>query len=318
MNKKHMEKRMNPGKLPPGIPGGNYVFQKTSYQEQTAQAAAMVKKADAVVIGAGAGFSTAAGLCYSGRRFTDNFKEFIDKYGSDYMKDMYTAGFYPFPTQEAKWGYWSKHSYVNRIEPQGLPLYQLLYDMMKEKEHFVITTNVDSQFFKAGFSKENIFPVQGDYGLIQCEKGCHKKTYDAVPLFLQMNQARTDCLIPSRMVPVCPVCKGPMAMNLRCDQYFVEDEDWHRAARRWQQFAESSWEKKVLLLELGVGFNTPGIIRFPFEKMMRENEKWSLLRLNLNEAIIPEGFGKRAVGINEDMEKSLWDLAGEIKEGGFL
>ena len=295
-----------------GTPASDYVFQKMSYEEQIEQAADMVKEADAVLIGAGAGLSTAAGLNYGGKRFKNNFGEFIDKYGSMYMKDMYSAGFYPFPTEEAKWGYWSKHSYINRIEPEGLPLYKKVYEMIKDKEHFVLTTNVDHQFFKAGFADEDIFATQGDYGLIQCEKGCHNKTYNAINMFKQMNQARKECLVPSYMVPKCPVCGGTMAMNLRCDQYFVEDEHWHEAAKRYGEFLEICTGKKIVLLELGVGFNTPTIIRFPFEKMMREYKEWTFVRLNIDEAVIPEGLGNRCIGINEDMVKSVSDIASKL------
>ncbi len=295
-----------------GVPARDYIFQSQPYEEQIKWAAKLIKQADAVLIGAGAGLSTAAGLSYGGKRFTDNFPEFIKKYGSMHMQDMYRAGFYPFPTEEAKWGYWSKHAYLNRIEPEGLPLYQEIYHLVKDKSYFVLTTNVDHQFWKAGFSEKNIFATQGDYGLIQCERGGHNKTYDATDMFNQMNQARKDCLIPSYMVPKCPVCGGNMAMNLRCDQYFVEDEQWHDAAERYVDFLETHQNKEILLLELGVGFNTPTIIRFPFEKMMQEQKAWSLIRLNLEEAIVPESFGDRAVGINQDIAMSIADIAEQI------
>lgn len=287
---------------------------ETSYEEQIRHAAEMLERADAILIGAGAGLSAAAGLTYGGKRFTDHFQEFIDKYGKMYMRDMYSSGFYPFPTEEAKWGYWSKHAYLNRIEPEGLLLYRKLYGMVKDKPHFVLTTNVDHQFWKAGFADETIFATQGDYGLIQCEKGCHDKTYDAIDLFLQMDQARKDCLIPSYMVPKCPVCGGNMAMNLRCDQYFVEDEHWHKAAARYGAFLKKYQKKNVVLLELGVGFNTPAIIRFPFENMMGEQKKWNLIRLNLREAAVPGSFGDRAVGIDQDIAKSVDDIEKLLKE----
>lgn len=283
-------------------------------EEQISQAAGLLGQADAVVIGAGAGLSAAAGLTYGGKRFTDNFGEFIEKYGSVYMSDMYSAGFYPFPTEEAKWGYWSKHVWLNRIEPDALLLYRELYALVNEKPHFVLTTNVDHQFWKAGFSDENIFATQGDYGKIQCKKGCHPKTYDAIDMFTQMHQARKDCLIPSYMVPKCPVCGKDMAMHLRCDQYFVEDEHWNEAACRYTAFLKEHKKDKVVLLELGVGFNTPTIIRFPFEQMLYDNADWSLVRLNLEEAVVPESLGKRAVGINEDIAKSIEDIAERMKK----
>ena len=299
-----------------GIPAKDYIFQDASYEELIKAAASLLSKADSVVIGAGAGLSTAAGLTYGGKRFTDNFGEFIEKYGSMYMKDMYSAGFYPFPTEEAKWGYWSKHAYLNRIEPGALPFYQSVHELVKGMPYFVLTTNVDHQFWKAGFSDENIFATQGDYGKIQCEKGCHPKTYDAVDMFVQMHQYRKDCLVPSYMVPKCPVCGGNMAMHLRCDQYFVEDEHWHEAAGHYASFLEEHGKDRVVFLELGVGFNTPTIIRFPFEQMVCGNENWSLIRLNLEEAFVPESFGKRAVGIGADIAKSLYDITKGVEENG--
>lgn len=288
-----------------GVPAKDYIFQKTTYDEQIKEAAAMIRNADHILIGAGSGLSAAAGLTYSGRRFKDNFHEFIEKYG---MTDMYSAGFYPFPSEEARWGYWSKHAYINRIEPPALSLYQKLFDLVKDKDYFVLTTNVDAQFEKAGFEIERIFATQGDYGKIQCAHGCHQKTYDATTLFQDMNKARSDCRIPTDMVPKCPVCGGQMTMHLRCNQYFVEDEGWHEAANRYGEYLGNILDKNTVLIELGVGFNTPTIIRFPFEKMMRENEKLELIRLNMDEAVVPESFGKRAIGIGGDMSHALNDI----------
>lgn len=289
-------------------------MENKKYVEQIERAAKWIEEAEMILVGAGAGASAAAGLTYSGARFTDNFDEFIKKYGTMYMTDMYTAGFYPFPSQEAKWGYWSKHSMVNRFLPPALPLYKQLYELVKEKNYFILTTNVDHQFLKAGFSNERIFATQGDYGFIQCEKGCHQKIYDAENLFRQMDQARKDCLIPSNMVPKCPVCGGNMTMHLRCDQYFVEDENWHEAAKRYGDFLKKLTNKRGVLLELGVGFNTPVIIRFPFEKMAQENSNLALIRLNLNEADVPENLGNRAIGMQADIAKVVSDICHEIKE----
>lgn len=291
-------------------PARDYVFQKDAYEDQIDRAAKNIRNTDCVIIRAGAGASTAAGIQYGGKRFTDNFAEFIKKYGEHYMTDMYAAGFYPYPSEEAKWGYWSKHALMNRFDPPALPLYTELYDIVKNKEYFVLTTNVDHQFYKAGFDEKRIFATQGDYGKIQCQKACHPKTYDAKDLFRKMDKARRDCLIPSELVPKCPVCGGNMAMNLRCDNYFVEDEAWHEAADRYAGFLEQNKDKKVVLLELGVGFNTPIIIRFPFEKMVRENSSYSLIRMNMDEAVVPESFGKRAIGIGGDMAKAITDIRG--------
>lgn len=288
-----------------GVPARDYIFQNTPYEEQVGAAAAALEGAEYVLIGAGAGLSAAAGLTYSGKRFEDRFLEFIEKYG---MTDMYSAGFYPFVDEEARWGYWSKHVCVNRIEPEALPLYNTLYELVKDKNYFVLTTNADHQFYKAGFGEDKIFATQGDYGLIQCKRGCHPKTYDDREMMIQMDQARKDCRVPSYMVPKCPVCGGPMTMNLRCDQYFVEDEAWYEAEERFGRFLNVCRKKKTALLELGIGFNTPTIVRFPFEKLARENRNMTLIRLNLNEAIVPESLGARGIGINSDMEKSITDI----------
>lgn len=295
-------------------PARDYIFQDTPYENQIREAAELLSRADAELIGAGAGLSTAAGLSYGGQRFQENFGEFIEKYGASYMTDMYSAGFYPFPTEEEKWGYWSKHAYLNRIEPEALPLYQQIFELVKEKPHFILTTNVDHQFWKAGFMDERIFATQGDYGEIQCARGCHDKVYDAKELFGKMGEARKDCKIPSELVPKCPVCGGNMAMHLRCDQYFVEDAHWNEAAGRYEEFLEAHQAERVVLLELGVGFNTPVIIRLPFEKMIREHENWSLIRMNLDEAVVPASFGERAVGINADLAEAVRDLSGCVKE----
>lgn len=284
-----------------------------SYKEQIKNAANLIKKSEILLIGAGAGTSTAAGLTYSGKRFTDNFSEFIEKYGAMYMTDMYSAGFYPFPTQEAKWGYWSKHSIINRFLPPPLPLYKQLYELAGKKDYFILTTNVDHQFQNTGFDNDRIFATQGDYGLIQCEKGCHPKTYYAKDLFYEMDQSRKDCLIPSSLVPKCPICGGNMTMNLRCDQYFVEDKSWHEAAKRYEIFLKKIENKKGVLLELGVGFNTPSIIRFPFENMVHENSNLSLIRLNLHEAAVPDTLGNRAIGIDADIAKAVSDLCAELQ-----
>lgn len=294
-----------------GVPARDYVFQSTSYDEQIKQAAEMIKEAEYCLIGAGAGLSAAAGAQYGGKFFEDNFGDFQKKYGKGpYMQDMYSAGFYPYPDEEAYWGYWSKQAMKAGIEADHTKLHKVILDMLDGKQSFVLSTNADGQFTKAGLSNDKIFCTQGDYFHIQCARGCHQKTYDAVALFRQMDQARWDCSIPSDMVPKCSVCGGRMNMNLRCDQYFVEDEAWHQAENRFSDFMQSMTEaakdgKKVVLLEMGVGFNTPTIIRFPFEKLMREYDNINMIRLNLNEAVVPLEFGNRIVGINEDMGKSI-------------
>lgn len=295
-----------------GVPANDYIFQKIPYEEQLEKAAQMIKEADYVLMGAGAGLSTAAGAVYGGKWFQENFKEFQEKYGNGpYMQDMYSAGFYPYPDEESFWGYWSKQAKLAGIELDVTPLYKELLKLLEGKQTFCLSTNADGQFEKAGYPKEQIFCTQGDYFHIQCAKGCHKKIYNAVKLFHQMDQARKDCKIPTYMVPKCPQCGGPMNMNLRCDQYFVEDKSWHEAEKRFGDFLTKTLKskKKLLLLELGVGFNTPTIIRFPFEKLTRENKQVTLLRLNLTEAIIPQSLEKQAIGINKDIKQTIIDLA---------
>ncbi len=300
-----------------GTPAGDYIFQDVGYDSQIERAAGMIQKADYVLVGAGAGFSTAAGAQYGGRFFEKNFGEFQQKYGKGpYMQDMYSAGFYPFPDEESFWGYWSKQALLGGIDADFTPLHRKLLEMLKGKKLFVLSTNADRQFVKAGLPEEKIFCTQGDYFHIQCAKGCHSKIYNAVEMFRQMEQARQNCKVPSYMVPKCPVCGGAMNMNLRSDNYFVEDEAWHQAEERFGDFISemlSDKDLKVVLLELGVGFNTPTIIRFPFEKLTREHENISLIRLNLKDAIVPESFGKRVVGINADMKKSIEDMKEKIE-----
>lgn len=295
-----------------GMPARDYIFQQMPYEEQLLKAAEMIKEADYVLMGAGAGLSTAAGAVYGGKWFQENFKEFQEKYGNGpYMQDMYSAGFYPYPDEESFWGYWSKQAKLAGIELDVTPLYKELLRLLRDKQTFCLSTNADGQFEKVGYNKEQIFCTQGDYFHIQCAKGCHQKTYNAVKLFHQMDQARKDCKIPTYMVPKCPQCGGPMNMNLRCDQYFVQDEAWYEAEKRFGDFLTKALnsKKNLLLLELGVGFNTPTIIRFPFEKLTRENKQVTLLRLNLTEAVIPQSLENKAIGINKDIKQTIIDLA---------
>ena len=296
-----------------GIPARDYIFQKNSYEEQIRQAAELIRQADYVLVGAGAGMSAAAGARYGGKFFEDNFGEFQEKYGKEpYMQDMYSAGFYPYLDEESYWGYWSKQAMKAGIEADHTPLHKLLLNALKGKKLFVLSTNADGQFVKAGLPEDQIFCTQGDYFHIQCARGCHQKTYDAIDLFHQMDQARHDCKVPTYIVPKCPICGGRMNMNLRIDQHFVQDEAWYEAEQHFGDFLSEAATQKLVLLELGVGFNTPTIIRFPFEKLLREHENISLIRLNLDEAVIPQSAGERAVGINADMANSISDIKSEV------
>ena len=299
-----------------GIPARDYIFQKAPYEDQISQAAKMIQEADYILIGIGAGMSIAAGAIYGGDWFKENFADFRAKYGDGpYMQDMYGAGFYPYPSEEAYWGYWSKQCMKAGIEANHTMLYKTLLSMLDSKEIFCLSTNVDGQLEKAGLTADKIFCTQGDYFHIQCAKGCHQNRYDVRELFRQMDAARVDCLIPSTLVPKCPVCGGRMNMNLRIDQYFVQDAEWYIAEKHFEDFLSEaiSTGRKICLLELGVGFNTPTIIRFPFEKLTRENKQISLLRVNLNEAVVPEHLGARAIGINVDMKQSIEDICRAMK-----
>ena len=302
-------------------PARDYVFQKDAYEDQIDRAAKNIRNTDCVIIGAGAGASTAAGIQYGGKRFTDNFAEFIKKYGEYYMTDMYAAGFYPYPSEEAKWGYWSKHALMNRFDPPALPLYTELYDLVKNKEYFVLTTNVDHQFYKAGFDEKRIFATQGDYGKIQCQKACHSKTYDAKDLFRKMDKARRDCLIPSELVPKCPVCGGNMAMNLRCDNYFVEDEAWHEAADRYAGFLEQHKDKKVQKADVlvlatpvyfyGISAQMKTFIdrTYPIWQHLGKKEVYYIISAGLGEDIIERSLGDLN-GFVEHLEE--YKISGKI------
>ena len=225
------------------------------------------------------------------------------------MQDMYSAGFYPFPDQESKWGLWSHLALLAGVDLDVTPLHRTLLNALTGKKLFLLSTNADHQFEKAGLPTDQIFQTQGSYRLIQCKRGCHPKTYDAEDLFRQMERKRVNGRIPHELVPKCPVCGGDMAMNLRVDDCFVEDENWHAAEARFSRFLSECEDGKTVLLELGVGFNTPTIIRFPFEKLAREHENISLIRLSRSKAMVPASLGDRAVGINADMAKSIEDIA---------
>ena len=293
----------------------DYIDQNTPYKEQIEKAAQAIREADYVLLGAGAGMSAAAGAEYGSKYFEENFAEFQKLYGKGpYMQDMYSAGFYPFPDQESKWGYWSHQALLAGADLDVTPLHRTLLEALKGKKLFLLSTNADHQFEKAGLPTEQIFQTQGSYNLIQCARGCHPRTYDAVELFRQMERERVNGKIPGELVPKCPVCGGPMAMNLRVDDHFVQDEDWHAAEERFSRFLSECLDQKTVLLELGVGFNTPTIIRFPFEKLAREHENISLIRLSRSKAAVPESLGDRAIGISADMAQSITDLAHKLSE----
>ena len=264
-----------------------------------------MESADAIVVGVGAGMSTAAGLSYDGERFERYFSDFHQKYG---ISDMYSGGFYPFETLEKYWAWWSRQIYVNRYDvPAGKPYVDLL-ELLKGKDYFVLTTNVDHQFQKAGFDKKRLFYTQGDYGLWQCSKPCHQKTYDNEQAVRRMVAGQKNMRIPSEWIPLCPICGAPMTMNLRCDDTFVQDEGWYAAANRYHDFIRRHKGLDVLFLELGVGGNTPGIIKYPFWQMTAENPKALYACVNQWEACCPREIASQSICLRQDIGKVLSDL----------
>ncbi len=261
--------------------------------------------ADAVVAGAGAGLSTSDGFTYSGRRFEENFSDFIGKYG---FRDMYSAGFYPFPSPEEHWAYWSRYIYINRYGQEPGKVYQRLRSLLEGKDYFILTTNVDHCFQRAGFDKHRLFYTQGDYGLWQCCVPCCARTYDNEDAVRQMISRQKDMRIPSELIPRCPVCGAPMSMNLRADSTFVEDEGWRRAAERYLDFLRRHDGLNLLFLELGVGGNTPGIIKYPFCQMTAKNPRATYACVNYGEAYAPEEIAGRSICIDGDIGEVLENL----------
>lgn len=256
------------------------------------------KTADAIIIGAGAGLSTSAGFCYDGERFERSFSDFHEKYG---IEDMYSGGFYPYDTLEEYWAWWSRHIWVNRYKCPVGKVYTDLLSIVKEKDYFVLTTNVDHQFQRAGFEKKRLFYTQGDYGLWQCMKPCHDKTYDNEETVWEMIEKQKDMKIPSELIPRCPVCGKPMTMNLRCDDTFVQDKGWYAAAKRYDDFIRRHEGMHILFLELGVGMNMPGIIKYPFWQMTARNADARYASINLGQAYCPESIEHQAICVDGDI-----------------
>lgn len=273
-----------------------------SIREQLQQ---WLNEAEAIVIGGGAGLSTSAGFEYGGTTFMNHFQYMHDLYG---YHDMYTAGFHTFDKPESYWAYWSKFIYLNRYNQESLPLYDKLLELIQDKNYFVITTNVDHQFQKAGFDKKRLFYTQGDYGLFQCSKPCHNKTYDNEDQIKKMIQNIKDYKIPTQLLPKCPFCHSPMVPNLRCDERFVEDEGWMEAKDRYLDFINKNKKKKILFLELGVGWNTPGIIKYPFIQMTYQFSDARYVCINKGENIIPKEIRNRSIVISEDINEILNQL----------
>ena len=257
-----------------------------------------IDTANAIVIGAGAGLSASAGFDYSGERFEKHFSDFHKKYG---IADMYSGGFYPYETLEEYWAWWSRHILINRYDCSVGKPYSDLLDLVKDKDYFVLTTNVDHQFQRAGFDKHRLFYTQGDYGLWQCSKPCHNKTYDNEEAIRAMSAQQKDMKIPTALIPKCPHCGRPMTMNLRCDDTFVQDEGWYTAANRYEDFIRRHGNSHILFLELGVGMNTPVIIKYPFWQMTTHNPKAFYASINIGESYYPNEIKRQSLFIQEDI-----------------
>lgn len=278
-----------------------------------------LEQAETVIVGAGAGLSTAAGFTYSGERFQTYFGDFASKY---HFKDMYAGGFYPYDSLNEHWAFWSRNIYVNRYMNAPKPVYENLLALVKDKDYFVITTNVDHCFQKAGFDKRRLYYTQGDYGLFQCSEPCHDETYDNEEIINQMVKAQgyqigadgslylpegktAGMSVPDELIPLCPRCGKPMSMNLRADDTFVQDEGWYQAAERYETFLRRHRDTKVLFLELGVGYNTPGIIKYPFWQMTAGNSKAIYACINYGEAVCPKEIEAQSICIDGDIGKVL-------------
>ena len=277
--------------------------------KQIEQLREAIETADAVLIGAGAGLSTSAGLTYSGERFEKHFADFKERYG---IADMYSGGFYPYNTLEEYWAWWSRQIYVNRYDIEAGKPYKRLLELVKDKDYFVLTTNVDHQFQLAGFDKKRLFYTQGDYGLWQCSKACHDKTYDNEDMVRKMVKEQQDMKIPSELIPHCPVCGAPMTMNLRCDDTFVQDEGWYLASNRYHEFLRRHEGLHILYLELGVGGNTPVIIKYPFWQMTAKNPNAVYTCVNFGEAACPQEIERQAICIDGDIDTVLNKISNKI------
>ncbi|MGP1575891.1 MAG: SIR2 family NAD-dependent protein deacylase [Treponema sp.] len=287
-------------------------------KEKIEQLKQMLSETEIVIIGAGSGLSTSAGFTYTGERFEQYFSDFAVKYG---FRDMYSGGFAPFDSLEEQWAYWSRYVMINRYMNPPKPVYEDLLSLMKGKDYFVLTTNVDYCFQKAGFDKNRLFYTQGDYGLFQCSEPCHQKTYDNEKQIRAMWEFRHRMEIPAALVPHCPVCGKPMSMNLRADDTFVTDSGWDKAAERYETFLQtrniigSSAQQKqqtgdgdVLFLELGVGRNTPGIIKYPFWQMTAKNPNARYACINFGEAFVPYEIEKQSICLDGDIGEILKEI----------
>lgn len=288
--------------------GGRYVQANASpegFEAATEQLKRALVQAEAVVVGAGAGLSTAAGMTYGGKRFDELFADFKNKYG---FRDMYSGGFGPFESLEEQWAFWSRSILCNRYTKAPGTAYDDLRATLDGKDYFVITTNVDHQFQLTGFDKDRLFYTQGDYGLWQCSVPCHDATYDNEDVVRRMVAQQKDMKVPSQLVPHCPRCGKPMAMNLRADDTFVEDAGWHAAQERYSRFVHSHERGRVLYLELGVGYNTPVIIKFPFWQLTDQNPQAVYACVNRGDCLAPYRIAGRSILVDDDLARVISEL----------
>lgn len=276
-----------------------------NFSTQIDKLRAALAMADAVVVGAGAGLSTAAGYTYSGPRFSRLFGDFAARYG---FSDMYSGGFYPYDTLEEHWAFWSRYVMCNRYESIPGHVYQQLLDLLRDRDYFVLTTNVDHCFQRAGFDKQRLFYTQGDYGLFQCSRPCCQETWDNEDTIRAMVDQQNNLRIPSELVPRCPHCGAAATMNLRSDGTFVEDEGWHKAAARYSEFLRRHEGMHTLYLEIGVGGNTPGIIKYPFWQMTAANPLATYACVNLGEACAPRELERQSILIDASADEVIAQL----------
>jgi len=268
--------------------------------EKFSQAIKILRDAKIILIGTGAGLSTAAGYTYSGERFKKYFSDFEKKYG---FHDMYSGGFYPYKTAGEFWAFWCRNIFYNRYEQPPSELHKKILELVKDKIYFVITTNVDHLFQNNGFDKQKLFYTQGDYGLFQCPTPCHLKTYDNEKIVRQMLAAEKNMSVPSELFPHCPKCGEMMTTNLRIDDTFVEDEGWKAAAARYQNFLQKYLLDEIVYLELGVGANTPAIIKYPFWNFTAENPRARYICINKGETAAPARISKQSILIDADIKE---------------
>lgn len=293
-----------------------------TYSDKLNRLKAVMDEADAVIIGAGSGLSAAAGFTYSGERFERYFHDFAEKY---HIRDIYSGGFYPFQSPEEYWAWWSRHIWVNRYVNAPKPVYDDLLALVRDKDYFVLTTNVDHCFQKAGFDKHRMFYTQGDYGLFQCSVPCHNDTYDNEDGIRRMVEAQgytvtedndlmvekgvsPQMAVPSELIPYCPKCGKPLNVNLRSDNTFVEDKGWHIAQNRYEDFLRRHNGLNILFLELGVGGNTPVIIKYPFWRMTARNRNATYACINYGEAFAPDEIQKQSICIDMDIDTVITEL----------